>query len=177
MKFISWNVNGIRAALNKGFEDFVESEKPDVLCIQETKAHKDQVNLNLKGYDQLWNSAEKKGYSGTAIFTKASPDSVEYGIGVPEHDREGRVITSYFPEITLVNVYTPNAQRGLTRLDYRMNWDDDFREYLKTIEQRNPILVCGDFNVAARHSTQTPAKLRIRAGPDYRSIRKAINAS
>lgn len=148
MQLMSWNVNGIRAALNKGFLEVVGNRLPEVVCLQETKAQPEQVKINLDGYEQVWNSAEKKGYSGTAVFTKVMPISTYYGIDIPEHDKEGRVITLEFPGFFLVNVYTPNAQRGLTRLDYRMQWDKDFLEYLKTLEKTKPIILCGDLNVA-----------------------------
>ena len=148
MKLMSWNVNGIRAALNKGFLEVVGNRLPEIVCLQETKAQPEQVEINLDGYEQVWNSAEKKGYAGTAVFTKIMPISTYYGIGIPEHDKEGRVITLEFPVFFLVNVYTPNAQRGLTRLDYRMQWDKDFLEYLKTLEKTKPIILCGDLNVA-----------------------------
>ena len=148
MKLISWNVNGIRAAQNKGFMNFATEKTPDVLCIQETKAQPDQIEIKLDGYTQFWNSAEKKGYAGTAIFTRAEPISISYGMGIAEHDGEGRVITMEFDPFFLVNVYTPNAQRGLTRLDYRMQWDKDFGKYLKTLEKTKPVIFCGDLNVA-----------------------------
>lgn len=148
MKVISWNVNGIRAILKKGFLEFVKKAKPDLLCLQETKAEPSQVNLELPGYHAYWNAAEKKGYSGTAIFTRIEPDRVTNGIGVPEHDREGRVITAEFEPFFLVNVYTPNSQRGLTRLDYRQQWDRDFLAYLKRLEGQKPVIFCGDLNVA-----------------------------
>ena len=148
MKLISWNVNGIRAALNKGFMDFVNKEAPDVLCIQETKAHPDQVQLNIPGYAQFWNAAEKKGYSGTAIFTKVKPESHTKDMGMKEHDNEGRVISLEFPNFFLVNVYTPNSQRGLTRLDYRQKWDNDFRNHILKLERKKPVIFCGDLNVA-----------------------------
>ena len=150
MKLISWNVNGIRAVLKKNFLEFVETEKPDILCLQETKAEPQQVELNLPAYPhKLWNSAEKKGYSGTAIFAKQEPVSVTYGIGIEKHDREGRVITADFGSWYLVNVYVPNSQRGLERLDYRhKEWDVDFLAYLKNLEKKQPVVFCGDLNVA-----------------------------
>ena len=148
MKLISWNVNGLRACLNKGFLDFFQREAPDVLCLQETKLQPHQIELDLPGYHQYWNSAEKKGYSGTAVFTKTEPLAVSYGIGIPEHDTEGRVITAEYEDFYLVCCYTPNAQRGLTRLDYRMVWEDAFRAYLKELDGKKPVILCGDLNVA-----------------------------
>ncbi|MDA1007201.1 MAG: exodeoxyribonuclease III [Verrucomicrobia bacterium] len=151
MKLICWNVNGIRAALKKGFADFVSAEQPDILCLQETKARPEQVELPLElgAYQTYWNSAEKPGYSGTAIFTKVPPLQVTNGMGIDEHDSEGRVITAEFPDFQLVTVYTPNAQDGLRRLDYRMAWDDAFRAYLLHLEsQGKPVVFCGDLNVA-----------------------------
>ena len=148
LKFISWNVNGIRAVLKKGFEEFVDTHKPDVLCIQETKAHPDQVDAIMHDYEHhFWNSAEKKGYSGTAIFSKIKPISVVYGDG-PMNDTEGRVIVVEFEKYYLVNVYTPNSKRGLERLDGRVEWDKQFLQYLKEFEKKKPVIVCGDFNVA-----------------------------
>jgi exodeoxyribonuclease-3 len=148
MKLISWNVNGIRAVLKKGFMDFVEKEKPDILCIQETKAQEHDVQIGLPEYYQYWNSAEKKGYSGTAIFTKQKPLSVSYGTGIDEHDTEGRVITAEFDDFFLVTVYAPNSQRELTRLEYRMQWEDAFLSYLEELKKDKPVLACGDLNVA-----------------------------
>jgi len=149
MKIISWNVNGIRAVLNKGFMDFVNLEKPDILCIQETKAHPDQVDLNLFDYKyHFWNSAEKKGYSGTAVFSKVKPLDIVMGIAIEEHDNEGRVISLEFDDFYLVNVYTPNSKRELLRLEYRQKWDDDFLKFIKKLEDKKPVIVCGDLNVA-----------------------------
>jgi exodeoxyribonuclease-3 len=148
MKFISWNVNGIRAAIRKGFLEFVERTNPDVLCIQETKAHPEQVDFLLPDYLQYWNAAEKRGYAGTAIFTKIKPLNVKSDLGIAAHDREGRVITSEFADYFLVNVYTPNAKRDLSRLDYRVKWDADFLAYLKKLEKKKPVIFCGDLNVA-----------------------------
>lgn len=149
VKLVSWNVNGIRAILKKGFEDFVEQVNPDILCLQETKAHPDQVSLELLGYAEYWNSAQKKGYSGVAVFTKKRPLSVFNGIGASKHDMEGRVITLEFDTIFLVNVYTPNSQNGLKRLDYRANeWDVDFLNYILELEKKKPVIFCGDLNVA-----------------------------
>ena len=148
MRVISWNVNGLRACVQKGFLDVFRELDADCFCLQETKLQPDQINLVLDGYEQYWCSAEKKGYSGTALFTKRSPLSVTYGIGVPELDNEGRVITAEFPEFYLVTCYTPNAQRGLARLDHRIRWDDAFRSYLKELDERKGVIVCGDLNVA-----------------------------
>ena len=148
MKLISWNVNGIRACLNKGFLDFFNEEKADIFCIQETKMQEGQAELKLEGYYQYWNSAEKKGYSGTAIFTKIKPLNVSYGIGIEEHDKEGRVITLEFDKFYMVNVYTPNSKRELERLEYRMVWEDEFRKYLLKLNGTKPVIMCGDLNVA-----------------------------
>ena len=150
MKLISWNVNGIRAILGKGhFQEFVAQENPDILCLQETKAMREQVQgLELKGYEQFWNSADKKGYSGTAIFTKKSPDSIQYDLPQKEHRMEGRVIAAEFPKFHLVNVYTPNAQHKLARIDYRMKWDRDFLNFVHTLDKSKPVIFCGDLNVA-----------------------------
>ncbi|TCK98609.1 exodeoxyribonuclease-3 [Natranaerovirga hydrolytica] len=148
MKMISWNVNGIRACLKKGFMDFFNEMDADVFCLQETKVQEGQVELELDGYYQYWNYAEKKGYSGTAIFTKKEPIQVTNGIGIDEHDKEGRVITAEFEDYFLVTVYTPNSQRELARLDYRMTWEDDFLAYLKELEKNKPVIFCGDLNVA-----------------------------
>lgn len=148
MKLISWNVNGLRACVTKGFLDFFGEADADIFCLQETKLQPGQLTLELPGYYQYFNSAEKKGYSGTAIFTRQEPLSVSYGIGMEEHDHEGRVITLEFPEYYVVTVYTPNSQRELTRLDYRMRWEDDFLSYLKKLEENKPVIFCGDLNVA-----------------------------
>lgn len=148
MKLISWNVNGLRAIVNKNFmEDFLKLDA-DIFCIQETKLQSGQIDLELKGYSQYWNYAEKKGYSGTAVFTKTEPLSVSYGIGREEHDREGRVITLEFEDFYLVNCYTPNSQSELARLDYRMSWEDAFLAYLKGLDEKKPLILCGDLNVA-----------------------------
>lgn len=146
MKFISWNVNGLRAVMGKGFMDAFETLNADVFCLQETKLQRGQISLELPGYHQYWNYAEKKGYSGTAIFTRQEPESVRYGIGVEEHDHEGRVITLDMGDFYLITVYTPNAQRELTRLDYRMRWEDAFLSYLQSLDK--PVIFCGDLNVA-----------------------------
>lgn len=148
MKLISWNVNGIRACVQKGFLDFFKEIDADIFCIQESKMQEGQLELELEGYHQYWNYAEKKGYSGTAIFTKQEPISVQYGIGVDEHDHEGRVITLEFPEFYVVTVYTPNSQDELKRLDYRMQWETDFLAYLKKLEEKKGVIFCGDLNVA-----------------------------
>lgn len=148
MKLISWNVNGIRAAVNKGFKDFFEQINADIFCIQETKCQPDQIDLKFDGYYSFWNSAERKGYSGTAIFTKIEPKNVTYGIGIEEHDKEGRVITLEFEKFFMVNIYTPNAKRGLERLDYRQIWEDEIRKYLLMLNTTKPVIICGDLNVA-----------------------------
>jgi exodeoxyribonuclease-3 len=149
MKFLSWNVNGIRAAIRKGFLDVMAAEDPDIICIQETKARPEQVDLELSAYKQYWNSAEKKGYSGTAIFTKIEPNHVIYDIDIPRHDKEGRVITLEFDDYFLTTVYTPNSKRGLKRLAYRQKeWDVDFLEFVKNLEREKPVIFCGDLNVA-----------------------------
>lgn len=148
MRLISWNVNGIRACVGKGFVDYFKEADADIFCIQESKMQEGQLELELPGYDQYWNYAEKKGYSGTAIFTRQKPVSVVNGIGIPEHDTEGRVITAEFEKFYFVTVYTPNSQNELKRLDYRMKWEDDFRAYLKKLEETKPVIVTGDMNVA-----------------------------
>lgn len=148
MKLISWNVNGLRACVGKGFEESFKALDADVFCLQETKMQPAQAILELPGYRQFWNSAEKKGYSGTAVFTRIEPRQVSYGIGAEEYDHEGRVITLEFEELYLVTVYTPNAQRGLERLSYRMGWEDAFRAYLQRLDAQKPVVVCGDLNVA-----------------------------
>lgn len=147
-KMISWNVNGLRACLGKGFLEYLKESDADIFCIQESKLQEGQVELELPGYHQYWNYAEKKGYSGTAMFTKEEPVSVTYGLGIEEHDHEGRVITAEFPEYYVVTCYTPNSQDGLKRLDYRMQWEDAFRAYLKALETKKPVIFCGDLNVA-----------------------------
>ncbi|MBO5291932.1 MAG: exodeoxyribonuclease III [Lachnospiraceae bacterium] len=148
MKLISWNVNGLRACVDKGFLDYFREADADVFCLQETKLQAGQIDLELPGYYQYWNYAEKKGYSGTAIFTKREPLSVACGIGIEEHDQEGRVITLEFDSVYVVTVYTPNSQDGLKRLDYRMKWETDFLAYLKKLEEKKPVIFCGDLNVA-----------------------------
>ncbi|MBO5677107.1 MAG: exodeoxyribonuclease III [Bacteroidaceae bacterium] len=148
MKFISWNVNGIRACCDKGFRDIFQQLDADIFCLQETKMQAGQLDLQFEGYTSYWNYAEKKGYSGTAIFCRQQPLSVNYGIGIAEHDTEGRVITLEYADFYMVTVYTPNAQDGLKRLDYRMQWEDDFRAYLQVLDAKKPVIVCGDMNVA-----------------------------
>lgn len=148
MKLVSWNVNGLRAVMGKGFMEAFHAFDADIFCLQETKLQSGQIEMDLPGYYQYWNYAEKKGYSGTAIFTKQEPLSVSYGIGIEEHDREGRVITLEFDDFWFVTVYTPNAQRELTRLDYRMEWEDAFLAYLKKLEETKPVIFAGDLNVA-----------------------------
>ena len=148
MRFLSWNVNGLRACVKKGFEDVFHTQDADFFCLQETKLQPGQIELDLPGYEQFWCSAEKKGYSGTAIFAKQKPLSVQYNLGIPEHDTEGRVITLEYPDFWLVTVYTPNAQDGLKRIDYRMAWEDAFRAHLKALDETKPVIVCGDMNVA-----------------------------
>lgn len=165
MKLISWNVNGLRACVGKGFLDFLKEADADVFCIQETKMQEGQLALELPGYHQYWNYAEKKGYSGTAVFTKEEPISVSYGIGMEEHDKEGRVITLEYPEFYLVTVYTPNSQDGLARLPYRMKWEEDFLSYLKKLEEKKPVVFCGDLNVAAEEiDLKNPKTNRKNAG-------------
>ena len=148
MKLISWNVNGLRACVGKGFLEFFRIIGADAVCLQETKLQPHQIQLETPGYRQYWNSAERKGYSGTAILTRMEPLTVSYGLGIPEHDTEGRVITCEFSAFYLVTVYTPNAQDGLRRIDYRMQWDDAFRDYLLALDRKKPVIVCGDMNVA-----------------------------
>lgn len=164
-KFISWNVNGLRACVEKGFMDFFKEADADIFCLQETKLQKGQIQLDLPGYHQYWNYAEKKGYSGTAIFTKEEPLSVFYGIDIEEHDHEGRVITLEFENYYMITVYTPNSQDELKRLDYRMQWEDDFLSYLKKLEQNKPVIVCGDLNVAHKEiDLKNPKTNRKNAG-------------
>lgn len=150
MRLISWNVNGLRACVGKGFLEFFRQIDADAFCVQETKMQPHQLTLELEGYEQYWNSAEKKGYSGTAVFTRETPLAVTYGMGLPEHDSEGRVITCEYPDFYLVTVYTPNSQNELARLDYRMEWEDAFRDYLLALDAKKPVVVCGDLNVAHR---------------------------
>ena len=165
MRLISWNVNGIRAALKKGFMDFFEDVDADIFCLQETKLSAGQLALELEGYHQYWNYAEKKGYSGTAVFTKEEPIHVSYGIDMEEHDKEGRVITCEYEDFFLVTCYTPNSQRGLARLDYRMEWEEDFRKYLNMLDQVKPVVLCGDLNVAHKEiDLKNPSSNRKNAG-------------
>lgn len=148
MRLVSWNVNGLRACLQKGFLEFAQQADADVICLQETKMQQGQAEIPLEGYRQFWNSAEKKGYSGTAVFTRIEPLQVSYDMGIPRHDQEGRVICAEFADFYLVTVYAPNSQDGLARLDYRMEWEDDFRAYLLELKKKKPVIVCGDLNVA-----------------------------
>ena len=165
MKLISWNVNGIRACLNKGFEDFFKQIDADIFCIQETKCQQEQVDLKFENYLDYWNSAEKKGYSGTAIFTKKKPLNVTYGIGIEEHDKEGRIITLEFEKFYLVNNYTPNSKRELERLDYRQIWEDEIRKYLLKLNENKPVIMCGDLNVAHKEiDLKNPKQNRRNAG-------------
>ena len=165
MKLFSWNVNGLRACMNKGFADFLAEYAPDIICLQETKMQREQADFVFLGYEEFWNSAEKKGYSGTAIFTKQNTLNVTYGLGIAEHDKEGRVITAEFADFYLVTVYTPNSQRGLARLDYRMQWEVVFREYLERLDAQKPVIVCGDLNVAAEEiDLKNPKTNRTNAG-------------
>lgn len=150
MKLISWNVNGLRAVVKKGFVDIFNEQDADIFCLQETKLQEGQIDLDLPGYHQYWNYAVKKGYSGTAVFSKAKALSVKYGIGIEEHDQEGRVITCEYEDFYLVNCYTPNSQAELKRLDYRMQWEEDFKAYLHQLEETKPVILCGDLNVAHR---------------------------
>ena len=165
MKLISWNVNGIRACVGKNFMEFFNEVNADIFCLQETKLQENQIDLQLDGYHQYWNYAKKKGYSGTAILTKKEPLSVMYGINIEEHDQEGRVITLEFEDFYMVTVYTPNSQNELKRLDYRMKWEDDFRNYLKELDDKKPVIVCGDLNVAHKEiDLKNPKTNRKNAG-------------
>lgn len=165
MKFISWNVNGLRACIGKGFLDFFKETDADIFCLQETKLQAGQIDLELPGFYQYWNYAEKKGYSGTAIFSKEEALQVTYGIGIEEHDHEGRVITLEYPDFYFVTVYTPNSQNELARLDYRMKWEDDFLSYLKKLEETKPVIFCGDLNVAHKEiDLKNPKTNRKNAG-------------
>lgn len=165
LTYISWNVNGLRACIKKGFLDAFKKLNADCFCLQETKLQPDQIDLDLPGYHQYWNSAVKKGYSGTAIFTKTEPIQVSYGMGIEEHDQEGRIITAEFNTHYLVTCYTPNSKRALERLNYRMIWEDDFRNYLKKLEEKKPIVLCGDLNVAHKEiDLANPASNRKNAG-------------
>lgn len=165
MKLISWNVNGLRACVKKGFLEYFEEVDADIFCVQETKLQEGQIDLQLEGYHQYWNYAEKKGYSGTAVFTKDKPLSIKYGLGIEEHDSEGRVITLEYEKFYLVNVYTPNSQRELARLDYRMVWEDDFRDYINELDSTKPVILCGDLNVAHKEiDLKNPTTNRKNAG-------------
>ena len=165
MKFISWNVNGLRAVVQKGFMDFFNEIDADIFCLQETKLQAGQIDLQTPGYYQYWNYAQKKGYSGTAIFTKKEPVSVFYGLGIEEHDKEGRMITLEFEDFFFITVYTPNSQDGLARLDYRMKWEDDFLAYVKKLEEKKPVIYCGDLNVAHKEiDLKNPKTNRKNAG-------------
>lgn len=165
MKIVSWNVNGLRAVLNKGFLNFFNESDADIFCIQETKMQKEQADFDFPGYYEYWNSAEKKGYSGTLILTKKEPISVNYGIGIDEHDKEGRVITLEFKEFYIVNCYTPNSKRELERLEYRQVWEDDFRNYLNKLNENKPVILCGDLNVAHKEiDLRNPKTNRHNAG-------------
>ena len=165
MKLISWNVNGIRACVGKNFMEFFNEVDADIFCLQETKLQANQIDLQLEGYHQFWNYAIKKGYSGTAVFTKQEPLNVFYGIGIEEHDKEGRVITLEFEDFHLVTVYTPNSQNELKRLDYRMKWEDDFRSYIKRLDDKKSVIVCGDLNVAHKEiDLKNPKTNRKNAG-------------
>lgn len=165
MKLVSWNVNGLRACVTKGFKEFFEEVNADIVCVQETKLQEGQIDIEFEGYKQYWNYAEKKGYSGTAVFTRVEPLSVKYGMDIQEHDNEGRVITLEYNEFYLVNVYTPNSKRELLRLDYRMVWEDEFRKYLKRLEKHKPVIMCGDLNVAHKEiDLKNPKTNRKNAG-------------
>ena len=165
MKFISWNVNGLRACVQKGFIDFFNEVDADFFCLQETKLQEGQIELDLPGYHQYWNYAEKKGYSGTAIFTKHQPLSATYGIGIEEHDHEGRVITLEYPDFYMITCYTPNSQNELARLPYRMTWEDAFRAYLLELDSKKPVILCGDLNVAHKEiDLKNPKTNRMNAG-------------
>jgi exodeoxyribonuclease-3 len=165
MKFISWNVNGLRACLQKGWQDFFDRESADFFCLQETKLQEGQLSLELPGYQQFWCYAEKKGYSGTAIFAKQAPLSVSYGLGIPELDTEGRLITLEYPDFYLLTCYTPNAQRELARIDHRLKWEDAFRQYLAALDEKKPVILCGDLNVAHKEiDLKNPSSNRGSAG-------------
>lgn len=165
MQLISWNVNGIRACLNKGFKEYFEQAQADIFCIQETKCQPDQIELEFDGYYSYWNSAKKKGYSGTAIFTKTKPKQATYGIGIEEHDQEGRIITLEFEKFYLINNYTPNSKRELERLEYRQQWEDEIRKYLIKLNKKKPVIMCGDLNVAHKEiDLKNPKTNRRNAG-------------
>ena len=165
MKFISWNVNGLRACVTKGFQEYFNAVQADFFCLQETKLQAGQIQLDLPGYEQFWNYAQKKGYSGTAIFAREKPLRVTYGVGAEELDTEGRMITLEYPDFYLVTCYTPNAQQGLARIDHRLKWDDAFRVYLQNLDQKKPVIVCGDLNVAHQEiDLKNPSSNRGNAG-------------
>ena len=165
MKLVSWNVNGLRACMNKGFADFFGGVQADILCVQETKMQQGQADVHFPGYEQFWNSAQKKGYSGTAVFSRVQPLTVSYGLGQEEHDQEGRLITLEYDEFYLVNVYTPNSQRGLARLEYRMQWEEVFREHVGRLNGKKPVIICGDLNVAHQEiDIKNPAANKNNAG-------------
>lgn len=165
MKLLSWNVNGLRACMGKGFAEFAAASGADIICLQETKMQRKQADFTFPGYHEYWNSAERKGYSGTTVLSKQEPLSVSYGIGIAEHDTEGRVITAEYPEFYLVNVYTPNSQNELARLGYRMEWEDAFRGYLLSLDAKKPVIVCGDMNVAHKEiDLKNPKTNRRNAG-------------
>ena len=180
MKLISWNVNGLRACVTKGFQNYFDSAEADFFCLQETKLQEGQIDLPLTGYEQFWNYAQKKGYSGTAIFAKQSPISVTYGVGAEELDTEGRLITLEYPDFYLVTCYTPNAQQGLARIDHRLKWDDAFRMYLCELDQKKPVIACGDLNVAHQEiDLKNPSSNRGNAGfsdEERESFGKLLNA-
>ena len=165
MKFISWNVNGLRACLQKGWQDFFNKEEADFFCLQETKLQEGQISLDLPGYEQYWCYAEKKGYSGTAIFAKHTPLSVTHGLGIPELDTEGRLITLEYPDFYLLTCYTPNAQRELARIDHRLKWEEAFRQYMAALDAKKPVILCGDLNVAHKEiDLKNPSSNRGSAG-------------
>ncbi|MBD5165563.1 exodeoxyribonuclease III [Helicobacter sp.] len=165
MKLISWNVNGLRACINKGFMDFFHHINADIFCIQESKMQQEQADFTFSNYQEYWNSAEKKGYSGVVILSKAKPLSIQYDMGISHHDKEGRIITAQYNDFYLVNVYTPNSKRELERLDYRMQWEDDFLKFLKNLEKNKPVIVCGDLNVAHQEiDLKNPKSNRRNAG-------------
>ena len=180
MKFISWNVNGLRACVTKGFQTFFDDVQADFFCLQETKLQAGQIQMELPGYEQFWNYAQKKGYSGSAIFAKEAPLSVTYGVGVEELDTEGRLITVEYPQFYLVTCYTPNAQQGLARIDHRLKWDEAFREYLQRLDQVKPVIVCGDLNVAHQEiDLKNPSSNRGNAGfsdEERESFTKLLNS-
>ena len=180
MKLVSWNVNGLRACVTKGFSEFFEQADADFFCLQETKLQAGQIDLSLSGYEQFWNYAQKKGYSGTAIFAKQAPLSVTYGVGIEELDTEGRLITLEYPDFYLVTCYTPNAQQGLARIDHRLKWDEAFRHYLLELDSKKPVIACGDLNVAHQEiDLKNPASNRGNAGfsdEERESFGKLLNS-